>query len=34
MKVSKDKKTVIYQVPMLDFLDGKLPENNSITFKN
>lgn len=34
MKISKDKKTVIYEVPMLDFLDGKLPENNSIIFKN
>jgi hypothetical protein len=34
MTVSKDKKTVKYQVSMLDFLDGKTPEINSITFKN
>ena len=34
MTVSKDKKTVKYQVSMLDFLDGKLPAENSITFKN
>ncbi|MEZ4686001.1 MAG: hypothetical protein R3B47_08010 [Bacteroidia bacterium] len=34
MVVTKDKMSVKYQVSMLDFLDGKLPADNSIIYKN
>lgn len=34
MRVSKDKRTVIYAASLVDFIDGKLPDENSITYKS